>query len=153
MRVYVASSFRNARCAEVVAALRGAGHLTYDFRDPLGDGKTFSWQEVDPGWQAWDVGEYRNALHSRAADRAFGLDMVALEKADACVLVLPCGRSAHLEMGYAVGRCKRTVVLLGGEPLVPELMYRMIDARAETVEQVLEFLSVGDDGDRGRLFR
>ena len=153
MRVYVASSFRNERCAGVVDALRAAGHLVYDFRDPLGNGETFSWREVDPGWEAWDVGEYRNALHSRPADAAFALDMVALEKADACVLVLPCGRSAYLEMGYAVGRCKRTVVLLGGEKLVPELMYRMIDARAETVEQVVEFLSGGVGDDARRLFR
>lgn len=31
---------------------------------------------------------------------------------DLCVLVLPCGRSAHLELGYAVGAGKVTIVLI-----------------------------------------
>ena len=37
--------------------------------------------------------------------------MDALLEADACVLVLPCGASAHLEFGYAVGAEKLTAVL------------------------------------------
>lgn len=42
---------------------------------------------------------------------------------DCCVLVLPCGRSAHLELGYAIGAGKPTFILLAeGEP---ELMYKM----------------------------
>jgi hypothetical protein len=36
--------------------------------------------------------------------------------------VLPCGKSAHLELGGACGRGKRTIVLMA-EPDTPELMY------------------------------
>lgn len=44
--------------------------------------------------------------------------------ADVCVLVMPCGRSAHLEAGWFVGAGKPTLILLeNGEP---ELMYRMV---------------------------
>ena len=43
--------------------------------------------------------------------------------ADACVLVLPCGRSAHLEAGWFVGAGKPLHILqLDREE--PELMYR-----------------------------
>jgi hypothetical protein len=37
--------------------------------------------------------------------------MAALRRAHATVLVLPCGRSAHLELGYAVADGQRTLVL------------------------------------------
>jgi hypothetical protein len=50
--------------------------------------------------------------------------MGALEDCTCCVLVMPCGRSAHLELGYAVGAGKKSIILLSdGEP---ELMYRMV---------------------------
>jgi nucleoside 2-deoxyribosyltransferase len=49
--------------------------------------------------------------------------MDALEDCDACVLVMPCGRSAHLEAGFAIGAGKPTAILISeGEP---ELMYKM----------------------------
>ena len=44
--------------------------------------------------------------------KAIEKDMAALRSADATVLVLPCGRSAHLELGWAAGSGQRTVVLL-----------------------------------------
>jgi hypothetical protein len=51
-------------------------------------------------------------LSHPAAEDGFALDMGALEWCDACVLVLPCGRSAHLEAGWAAGAGKFTVGLL-----------------------------------------
>jgi len=38
--------------------------------------------------------------------------MNALRWCEACVLLLPCGRSAHLELGWAAGAGKRTVVII-----------------------------------------
>jgi hypothetical protein len=44
-----------------------------------------------------------------------------MEWADTCVLVLPCGRSAHLEAGWFCGQGKRCIILTrDGEE--PELM-------------------------------
>lgn len=43
----------------------------------------------------------------------------------AMVLVLPCGRSAHLELGWAVGAGKPTCILMAPNQ-EPELMYRMV---------------------------
>jgi nucleoside 2-deoxyribosyltransferase len=53
----------------------------------------------------------------------YELDMAALRSCDACVLVLPAGRSANWEFGYAMGQGKRGVVVQF-EALEPELMYR-----------------------------
>jgi hypothetical protein len=71
--------------------------------------------------------------------------MAAMEKADAFVLVLPCGRSAHLELGWAVGAGKRTAILLdpdARDEVTPELMYRMVDFVTPSVYDLLGWLGV-----------
>jgi len=124
-RVYVASSWSNPRQPAVVAALRGVGHEVYDFRNPGIGLPGFSWAQVDPAWRQWSPMTFRNSLQHPAAVRGFELDMRALASADATVLVLPCGRSAHLELGYAVGAGQLTFVLCDQALDMPELMYKM----------------------------
>src|SRR5688572_21392889 len=111
MRIYVASSWRNGAQPAVVDALRGDGHEVYDFRNPKPGDNGFSWREIDPDWQRWSGEAYRKALEHPVARKGFASDMRALLECDACVLVLPCGRSAHLELGHAVGAGKRSAVL------------------------------------------
>lgn len=80
--------------------------------------------------------------HPRALD-GFAADFAAMEKADTFVLVLPCNRSAHLELGWAVSQGKRTAVLLE-DPMEPELMYRMVDYLAPSLFDLLGWLGVED---------
>jgi len=124
-RIYVASSWRNVLQPAVVTALRGFGHDVYDFRNPGGDGG-FAWSEVDPGWKSWTPAQYREALNHPRAAAGHRSDMQALANCDACLLVLPSGRSASWEFGWAMGRGKRAAVLVL-EPIKPELMYRGAD--------------------------
>ena len=42
-------------------------------------------------------------------------------------MVLPCGKSAHLELGYAVGKGKRTVIFMPEEPERWDVMYNFAD--------------------------
>ena len=42
------------------------------------------------------------------AERQFAADLVALQQADICVLVIPCGRSAHTEVGWMAGKGKKS---------------------------------------------
>ena len=65
-----------------------------------------------------------------------GEGVEALEWADTCVLVLPCGRSAHTEAGWCKGRGKRTIVYIP-EMEVPELMYKLFDAVTDSIEGIL----------------
>jgi hypothetical protein len=125
MKIYVASSWRNEQQPAVVKALRAAGHEVYDFREPTpGDqDKGFAWSDIDPDWQEWSPELFRRSLAHPLAVNGFECDLEAMEWADAFVLVMPCGRSAHLELGWAIGRGKRAVILLSGAE--PELMYRL----------------------------
>jgi hypothetical protein len=126
MRIYVASSWRNEVQKAVVLGLRAMGHEVYDFKNPAPGNNGFAWSGIDPHWKQWDTEAFRRALQHPIAQGGFALDMNALRTCDACVLVLPCGRSAHLELGWAAGAGKRTFVL-SPDPEEPELMYLMCD--------------------------
>lgn len=130
MKIYVASSWRCERQPAVVEALRKAGHDVYDFKNPAPGDQGFHWKECanpDVDWKQWSPSEFRKALKHPVAIRGFDKDMAALDGADACVLVLPCGKSAHLELGYAAAAGKISFVLSEGQH-EPELMYRMCTA-------------------------
>lgn len=126
MNIYVASSWRNLLQPAIVLALRRCGHEVYDFRKPdpkQPAEKGFSWAEIDPNWQAWTPEQYREALKHPIAERGYSFDINALKACDACVLVLPSGRSASWEFGYAMGQGKRGAVVIF-DKAEPELMYR-----------------------------
>ena len=124
MRVYVASSWRNERQPRMVELLRH--HVkceVYDFRNPP-NGTGFAWSQIDPNWKSWTAQEYKQALSHPIAQAGYRADMGAMEWADICVLVLPCGRSAHLEAGWFAGQGKPVFVITqDGEE--PELMAKM----------------------------
>lgn len=142
MRIYVASSWRNEPYPQVVDALRADGHEVYDFRNPPG-GTGFSWQQVDAS-NARDIDSYFRALDTDIAERGFLSDEHHLSQCDALLLVLPCGRSAHLEAGFAIGRGKRTVILLHEDKFEPELMY-LLAGRANIVRTLDEARAILQD--------
>lgn len=97
--------------------LRALGHDVYDFRgsgtgwgEVQGADGGFHWSEVDPEWQTWpgDIPRYLQGLEHPRAIEEFNRDMDALRRADACILVNPCGQSAHAELGWAAGAGKLT---------------------------------------------
>ena len=141
-------------CVEV---LRRLGHEVYDFKKPNGE-KGFSWTDIDPDWsdkplgKRWTNEQYIENLKTPAAELGFKRDMDALRNCDAVVLVLPCGRSAHTEAGWACGAGIPVVVLLepnlvhinGREDIMPtqmagdpELMYKMYDSIAADFDSML----------------
>lgn len=119
--VYVASSWRNPLQIGIVAALRAAGLDVYDFRNP-GPGETgFSWRQIDPNWPLWTPAQWREAIRHPVAKAGYRNDRGGMDRADCCVLVLPCGRSAHLEAGFMAAEGK-PVFTLALEAVEPDLM-------------------------------
>jgi len=90
--------------SEVVARLRKAGHEVYDFRNPPSGDPGFKWSSVSEDYMEWSPQQYRDMLHHPKAERRFHNDIEAMEACDTCVLVLPCGRSAHTETGWSAGK-------------------------------------------------
>lgn len=129
MNIYVASSWRCKYQPSVVELLRATNHTVYDFRNPARGQHGFGWSEIDPNWLEWNPTKFREALNHQYACRGFSFDMNALRECDACVLVLPCGRSAHLELGWASGAGKVTAVYMPPEEKhEPELMYKLLNS-------------------------
>lgn len=125
--IYVASSWRNKVQQRVVRVLRSCGFEVYDFKHPIEGNSGFSWHEIDPDWEKWTFEDYTEALSHPLAEKGFTLDREAVEACTCCVLVLPCGRSAHLELGHIVGQGKPGFVYFPpGTMIEPELMYKWI---------------------------
>lgn len=139
-KIYVASSWRNQYFPDVVSRLRDAGHEVYDFRNPPQGTGGFHWSDVDPEYMGWNVGQYREGLKSPKAERQFANDMEALEWADTCLLVLPCGRSAHTEAGWMAGSGRRTIVYIP-EMQEAELMYKLFDLVSGDLDEIIDYLS------------
>lgn len=139
MKIYVASSWRNGYQQLVVNVLRSAGAEVYDFKNPREGDNGFHWSEIDPEWRSWTTEKFVAALDHPVAERGFKSDFDAMEWADVFVLVLPCGRSAHLELGWAAGNGKPTCVF-SPEPMEPELMVKMCDKVTGEMTEVLRWL-------------
>jgi len=140
MKIYVASSWRNPVQPNVVEVLRENGHEVYDFRNPRPGDTGFSWSQIDPRWESWSTRSYRDALQSDIAQAGFKSDFDAMKWADACVLVLPSGRSAHLEAGWMAGAGKHTVVYIP-IPGEPELMNLLLGPICVSMTEVTNALA------------
>lgn len=145
-RIYVASSWRNSIQPAVVKRLRQEGHVVYDFRNP--SSRTgFAWRQVGLTNEKPTVNQYLAALAHPVAAAGYLSDRRAMEWADTCLLVLPCGRSAHLEADWFAGANKRLLILTqDGEE--PELMALMANLITNDFEQVLWELRCGEKPDR-----
>lgn len=150
-KIYVASSWKNPFQPNLVVCLRAYGHEVYDFRNP--EGRTgFSWSQIPPEHtnedispvndpSQWSPFQYMRALEHPIAEAGFKADFDAMKWADTFVLLLPCGRSAHLELGWAAGAGKQTYIMLTEDPVVPELMYKMATKLVKNRTELLRELS------------
>ena len=135
-KIYVARSWRNEFYPSVVEMLRKAGHEVYDFRNPPSGDPGFKWSNVDVDYMEWTPQEYRDRLHDPKAERQFANDIEAMESCDTCVLVLPCGRSAHTEAGWFAGKGRATIAYIP-EKQEPELMYKLFTSVCCSIEELI----------------
>lgn len=141
-RIYVASSWRNVVQPQMVRYLRDLGLEVYDFKQYE---SSFAWNEIDDNWRQWKADEFIRALKTDPAKNGFESDMKALEECDVCILLLPCGNSAHLEAGWAKAAGKKLIVYLDDNLTKgPELMYKMADAivtkRGDLAKELMKLL-------------
>lgn len=143
MKIYVASSWRNPDQPELIKLLKehfGEASV-FDFRHPAPKCDGFHWEQIDPDWHDWTPEEYIGALRHRAATEGFMRDMLAMHEADVCVLLLPAGRSAHLEAGWMKGVGKRLVIITQDRE-EPELMYKLADIILNGFDDIVDTLQL-----------
>lgn len=122
MKIYLASSWRN-KFFDSTYALLSETHNVYNFKDPK---NSFTWDEIDAYWETWTTNQFKSALTFPSAVKGFNADFKAMQNADICILVQPCGRSAHIELGWCAGAGKKTAILIPDQ-IEPELMFNMVD--------------------------
>jgi len=85
---------------------------------------------------------YREALQLPFVTTAFEFDLKHLHQAKALVLVMPCGKSAHVEMGMFYGWGRPRFLLFDGEPYDDnwELMPKLATGMAYSVEELVTML-------------
>lgn len=110
---------KNPAVIEAAKLLRLHGHYVFD--DWISPGAN-----TDAHWMEYEQARgrtYLEALDGKHVNNVFQFDKNNIDDADIVVLMLPCGKSAHLELGYAIGTGKPGHIILNGdEPW--EVMYK-----------------------------
>jgi hypothetical protein len=117
--IYLIGSLRNPKVPTVADALRKLGHDVFDDWFSAGP-------EADDWWQKYENARghtYKEALAGFPAQHVFNFDKKHIERCDVGVLVLPAGKSGHLELGIMIGSGKPGYILLDGEPERFDVMY------------------------------
>lgn len=133
MNIYLIGSLRNPKVPHTAERLRSEGFEVYD--DWFSDG-----YEADVKWNEYEHirgRSFQEALEGWHATHVFENDMEHLEKADAGLLMLPAGRSAHLELGWIIGTGKPGYILLEGEPERFDIMYRFASVVTSDLDQLI----------------
>ena len=137
--IYVLGSLKNAQVPHVGNLLRAKGWDVFD--DWHGGGP-----EADDEWKRYEQvrgRSYTEALYDRYANHIFSFDREHLDLAVAGVLLLPAGKSAHLELGYLAGQGKRTYILYDQDESDTsrwEVMYQFATGVAVSEASLLEMV-------------
>jgi hypothetical protein len=103
MRIYVASSIKNEKeVLELGKVLRDNGHEVDLFCEERPGRKVFRESDIK-NIDSYDAKEF---LKLPEVKKGFREDKKWIDWSDCCILLLPAGRSAHLELGYSVGKEK-----------------------------------------------
>lgn len=110
--VYLIGSLRNTSIPLLGNKLREIGYEVFDEWHGAGPTADDSWQEYSKTRGM----NYKEALESIGAQHVFNFDRSHIEMSDIGVLLMPAGKSGHLELGYMVGLGKPTYIVFDKEP-------------------------------------
>ena len=150
MKIYLASSWKNTGAVlEMAALLRREGHTVDAFCEE-GREVSFNWSDLfgDMDTEGLDITEYNaiDMMDNWMVQDAFMFDKQQLDWADAVIMMLPCGNSAHMEAGYAVGKGKLLYITGGFENGAFDVMYGFADGMYdyEDLHDMLVRLRIAD---------
>ena len=145
MKIYLASSWKNEKLVFIVAEFfRYRGHEVDAFVDTSTGRYSFHWTEMlsssDKSKSELNAITF---LDDKRSQKAFREDKKWLDWCDVCILILPSGRSAHLEAGYAKGQGKVLVIYSHMEfpPGEFDVMYGFADLLSIDLEEIEEFFN------------
>jgi hypothetical protein len=125
-KIYLIGSLRNPEVPVLAESLREQGFDVFDDWYSAGP-------EADDYWMKYEQSRghgYAQALEGYAANHVYLFDKHHLDSSQVGILLLPAGRSGHLELGYMKGRGKHCYIWKTPqtEPDRWDVMYRFADA-------------------------
>lgn len=136
MKLYLIGSLRNPEVPLLANRIRELGFDVFDDWYAAGP-------EADDYWQQYETirgRHYQEALYGHAAEHVFFYDQHHLDESDIALLLLPAGKSVHLEFGYMIGQGKPGYVLFDAVPERWDVMYRMAARVFFSQEELLRVL-------------
>lgn len=119
--VYIVGALKNPQIPVIARKLREWGYDAFD-----------EWwccsEDADEWWQQYSKDNgltYKQALDSWHAKNVCDFDVFHMDRSHGALLVMPAGKSGHLELGRFDGQGKPAFVLFDKEPDRYDIMYRL----------------------------
>lgn len=138
---FIASRWRNKTLVEsLTEKIRYKGKSVYSFLE--GDGREHSLkqdeQSMPPEAFMQKFENIPNWKENQAIREIFEMDLQGLKESAHFILLLPAGKSAHIEAGTAFGLGKKCIVI--GEQKEAEASYLIFDAFYPSIDDFIETL-------------
>jgi len=118
--IYLIGALGNPNIPHIANEIRGLGFEVFDnwwTPGPLADTYLGLYAKIKGL-------TYKETLKDYAAVHVFEFDKKHLDRCDIALLVMPAGKSGHLELGYFIGTGKPGYVLFDKEPERVDIMYQ-----------------------------
>lgn len=153
MKIYLASSWKMQRTVlEMSRILKTEGHEVDAFCVPSDNRVSFNWEELTDIMKDEQLNlDKMNAIdmmkHWRVKE-AFEDDKKWIDWADALIMLMPCGRSSHLEAGYAAGTGKKLYIIGGFKKGEFDTMYGFADGMFDysEIQDLMDLLKIQEQG-------
>lgn len=140
--MYLFGSLANQTIPDITNLLQSEGFKVFSEWHAAGP-------DADSHWKAYFKAlglNYKESLNTDFVNTAFNFDLEHMKQADIGVLVMPAGRSGHLELGWMLGQGKRGYILFpDGEPERPDLMSKLATDVFFSVEELIDELKSPTD--------
>ncbi len=139
--IYLIGSLRNEKIPHLAKELRET-LKTEVFDDWFSPGP-----EADDFWRKYEKvrgSTYKEALNNWAGKHVFEFDKFHIDRLSIGVMVMPAGKSGHLELGYMLGQGKRGYIFFDKEPERWDVMYQFATgiffSKDELIEELLNVI-------------
>ena len=119
-QIYIIGSLRNEKIPHIAKELRKLGFKVFD--DWFSPGP-----EADEFWRKYEKvrgSTYKEALRNAAGTHVFEFDKFHIDESQIGVLIMPAGKSGHLELGYMIGQGKPCFVFFEEDPERWDVMHQ-----------------------------
>jgi hypothetical protein len=138
--LYLIGSLRNERIPKLAARLREEHPDLEVFDDWYAAGP-----EADDYWKEYEQAKgssYQEALRGYSARNVFEYDRRHLDRCTHAILVLPAGKSGHMEIMYATYAVKaKTAILLDPTDVRWDVMYQFVPTILNNDEEISPWLT------------